>query len=211
MINEHPLINLMKYYIKHSAWVNSNPTKNLQFEQSFNGHETFDVTNRLTDVKSVQKRSLPHRQSNQFRLPAIPMPDLSSYEKNKSGVRYLRDNLVLEKIKNILERMHKHRLFKNKNRQQKPFKVIKKRSLEYEDMYLPRESENPMQDISYYVKNKEGTEYNPSLLQAAQARTALESHFLTGNILTVRQYGSNYNPLVPFPFYAGVLRSMADS
>lgn len=85
-----------------------------------------------------------------------------------------------------------------------------KRSIEYEGVVYPRIPTDPEGDISYYVKNKKGTNYNFDLEQAALLRLSLEGIFQRGNINVVHKYGSNYNPAIPNPFYFGVARTIAD-
>ncbi|KAG7298634.1 hypothetical protein JYU34_018287 [Plutella xylostella] len=88
-------------------------------------------------------------------------------------------------------------------------KVLTKRS--YRSRGRARVPEDPLQDISYYVKNKKGTELNPDPVQAAQVRLGLERIFRTGNPEVIRRYGSNYNPANFDHLSSGLLRSLAEA
>ncbi|GBP27216.1 hypothetical protein EVAR_15989_1 [Eumeta japonica] len=75
------------------------------------------------------------------------------------------------------------------------------------DYRLP---EDPYQDISGYSKSKEGVSIMPNPEQAEQVRLALERHFASPDMETVRRYGSNYNPLIPNAPLAGMIRTLLD-
>ncbi|XP_026314089.1 uncharacterized protein LOC113225854 isoform X1 [Hyposmocoma kahamanoa] len=79
------------------------------------------------------------------------------------------------------------------------YKKVHKRSVDYAKKVLPEKSRDPQGDISYYVKNKPGTNFNADPVQTAQARAALERMFQNPNIEIVRRYGSRG------PVYANVI------
>lgn len=85
----------------------------------------------------------------------------------------------------------------------KGYKKLHKRSIHYDKKVLPESSRDPQGDISYYVKNKPGTNYNRDPVQAAQVRAALENIFQDPNIEIVRRYGSRG------PVYANVIQQGA--
>lgn len=188
---DNPLFNLANYFIKYKIWDSSNP----EYGQNDKNPFDYDLNNNL-HPKTLAKRSLFHSK-NRHLLPQIIKEKTSYKYKNlpkKEKNTKLR-NIYEKKAKNIKKKLHK----------------VSKRSLTYEHMYVPRIPINPVGDISYYVKNKDGRIYAPSLTQAAQVRLGLEQAFQTGNIAVIHRYGSNYNPAVPSPFYAGFIKSMADS
>ncbi|XP_075989200.1 uncharacterized protein LOC142985115 isoform X2 [Anticarsia gemmatalis] len=207
-----PLTKLANYYVKYKVWDSSNPLQKTNHKMSSN----FDVNNHI-----LSKRSLFHKKHRHFQLK--PFGLIRLWHKKKHSTK--KGKKIQHYLTNIFDKKHKklgkfpHKLFKrdlnndlNKivDSPRKLHSTVK-RSLHYEHMYLPRYPENPVGDISYYVKNKDGRNYNPSLLQAAQVRLALEQAFQTGNILVIQRYGSNYNPANPAPFYTGVLAGAADS
>ncbi|XP_049883121.1 uncharacterized protein LOC126378775 isoform X2 [Pectinophora gossypiella] len=213
--SEDPLLDVMKYYVKHKVWTNSNPG-------TATGAAEFDVGNLLPTVrsdltavkndvyKSVQKRSIDHKKYSHLRLPENPAQDISSYVKHRSGVNYIKDDSESAKIRQYLDKIrHSDRSTAKKlvQKLEKTLKSVQKRSIKPERKFLPSRSQDPSQDISYYVKNKPGTRYEYNPLQVAQARAGLEQVFQTGNIAVVQRFGSNYNPLIPFPLGAGVFRS----
>ncbi|XP_063898872.1 uncharacterized protein LOC126056147 [Helicoverpa armigera] len=192
---EDPLSKLANYYIKYKVWDNSNPIK-----KSFSKKPlAFDVKNQINEPKSVQKRSLFNKKSVHIHIPK-PIQVVRTYINTRRPHH--------EKSK-LLSHLHKIHELKHK-KAEKVHKIIK-RSVHYQRMYLPRVSKDPQGDISYYVKNKAGTNINPDSVQAAQMRAGLELAFQTGNIEVVRRYGANYNPLNPNPLYVGIIGSYADS
>ncbi|CAH2062554.1 unnamed protein product, partial [Iphiclides podalirius] len=148
-------------------------------------------------VKSVRKRSLSDVDEPALKKRSarddVHRPLFDEYSKAKFGVHPVE---------------HSRRL-KDKSFRNDGLKSVRRRSVGYDRLTI-RESEDPMQDISYYVKNKPGTNRRPSAVGAAEARLALERIFQTGNIEVVRRYGANYNPLVPSPFYFGVIKTISD-
>ncbi|XP_037298944.1 uncharacterized protein LOC115445801 [Manduca sexta] len=197
LIDENPTINLMKYYVKHQVWKNSNPSK-YESKNSSN----FEVNNELP-VK--HKRSIFRRTTPNYRRPVHTLQLVKQRIKTTLGTHFHKNREQMMKLKSTLDSIRSITYKKSVTKAK-----IHRRSVHYEDMFLPRIPDEPTRDISYYVKNKEGTNVSPNLLQAAQVRLGLQQAFQTGNIEVVRRYGSNYNPLVPSPFYAGVLRSAAD-
>ncbi|XP_026745913.1 uncharacterized protein LOC113507242 [Trichoplusia ni] len=190
---EDPLSKLANYYLKYKVWDNSNPTTKKISKKS----ETFDVKNNLETLtrhkRTLFKKNVIHVHTNKPVRVGHPHPHIHKKEHKPKLL------LTLQKLHELKKKAEK-----------KVHKVIK-RSLHYEDMYLPRIPMNPQGDISYYVKNKEGRNYNPSLVQAGQVRLGLEQIFQTGNIEIVHRFGSNYNPLIPAPFYAGIIATNADA
>ncbi|PZC71009.1 hypothetical protein B5X24_HaOG214441, partial [Helicoverpa armigera] len=192
---EDPLSKLANYYIKYKVWDNSNPIK-----KSFSKKPAvFEVKNSLTEPKSVQKRSLFNKKSVHIHIPK-PIQVVRTYINTRRPHH--------EKSKLL---SHLHKIHELKHKKAKKVHKIIKRSVHYQRMYLPRVSKDPQGDISYYVKNKAGTNINPDSVQAAQMRAGLELAFQTGNIEVVRRYGANYNPLNPNPLYVGIIGSYADS
>uniref|UniRef100_A0A2H1VID9 SFRICE_005224 n=1 Tax=Spodoptera frugiperda TaxID=7108 RepID=A0A2H1VID9_SPOFR len=194
---EDPYLKLANYYIKYKVWDNSNPITSKNYDEKKPAN--YDVKNHLTVPKSVQKRSLFKKKVVHMHIPK-PLQVVHTYI-NSLGKSHTKPKLLtqLHKLREITHKKH-----------DKLHKIIK-RSLKYEHMYLPRIPMDPQGDISYYVKNKEGTNFNPDPVQAAQVRLGLEQVFQTGNIEVVRRFGSNYNPLNPAPFYAGVIATMTDA
>lgn len=151
-------------------------------------------------LKNLQKRSITYVK------PPHPL--------NVGSIIQLKTTGVINKykktfdIKKFIQRIRETHIVRKFLEHSRPKRST---ALSYRPMKKPRISEDPFRDISYYAKNKPTTNINPSLTQAAQARLALEQHFATGNILVIRQYGANYNPLVLNPFYFAFLRTLADS
>uniref|UniRef100_A0A2A4KAQ7 Uncharacterized protein n=1 Tax=Heliothis virescens TaxID=7102 RepID=A0A2A4KAQ7_HELVI len=192
---EDPLSKLANYYIKYKVWDNSNPIK-----KSLNKKPSvFEIKNQINEPKSIQKRSLFNKKAVHIHIPK-PIQVVRTYINTRRPHH--------EKSK-LLSHLHKLHEIKHK-KAEKIHKIIK-RSLHYEHMYLPRVPMDPQGDISYYVKNRPGTNINPDLANAVQVRLGLEQAFQTGNIEVIRRYGANYNPLNPNPFYTGILLSYADS
>ncbi|KAF9407354.1 hypothetical protein HW555_012595 [Spodoptera exigua] len=194
---EDPFSKLANYYIKYKVWDNSNPTNSKNYDEKKPAN--FDVKNHLTAPKTVQKRSLFNKKVVHMHIPK-PLQIVHTYV-NSLGKGHTKPRLLshLQKLHEIKHKKH-----------DKLHKIIK-RSLKYEHMYLPRIPMDPQGDISYYVKNREGTNFNPDPVQAAQLRLGLEQVFQTGNIEVVRRFGSNYNPLNPAPFYSGIIATMTDA
>lgn len=220
-------VNFLNHFTKTKAWIVEN-------SEVKNNEGEFEVKNDLPR-HFINKRSIGklYKQYQHFRLPEDPFQDLSKYVKHKPGVNYIKDDAQAAKIKAYLDKIHSKTIKKsfvqklnkkypnkrsiNKKDNGLPVDALKKRfvqkrSVKFEkDVDLPRISEDPQQDISFYVKNKEGTNVENNLLQAIQVRAGLEQVFQTGNIEVVRRFGANYNPLVPAPFYVAILKSMADN
>ncbi|XP_021202988.3 uncharacterized protein LOC105841475 [Bombyx mori] len=192
-VRDKPARNFANFHLKHKVWANS------EIEEAASGD--------FTRARSVKKRSLDNERFLLYRLLQNHRHDTGlNYHKHRPGVSYSHSKNVVDKIREHLARMRqiidaiKRRSVKRS-----------KRSLKYERMSLPRVSEDPFQDISFYVKNKRGTNYQRDVAQAARVRAGLERIYQTGNIEVVRRYGTNYNPLIPAPLYAGVLKTMADA
>lgn len=81
---------------------------------------------------------------------------------------------------------------------------------EHGEKIISRIPEDPLQDISGYVKSKPGTTVQNSPVQTEQLRLYMLYAFQNPNIVITRRYGSNYNPAIPNPFYGGIVRSGAD-
>ncbi|XP_060809076.1 uncharacterized protein LOC106138942 [Amyelois transitella] len=204
---ESPLLKLMKYYGKHKVWVNSNPLDATEI----NSNRNFEVPNQLP-VKSVQKRSL-FKKHIHLRIPEKPFHALRDHMKKEAGIHYEKNKEQIKLIKGTLEKMRHTASLTVKHNLKKFDHVVKKihkRSVGYGRKFLPRISENPYQDLSYYSKNAKGVEYNYDPAQAALVRLGLEQIFQTGNIEVVRRYGSNFNPLDPNPFFSGLIRASLD-
>lgn len=203
LVEDESTINFLKYFVKHKVWEGAN-TKNID-SKTF---QTYEVQNQLTH--KILKRAIDNKKSQHLKLPENPFQDLSKYIKHKPGVNYVKDEVLAEKLKEALEKMNGKPSSKYLLR--KLTKVFRqRRSIKHEkDVDLPRESVDPQGDISYYIKNKPGRNYNNDLSQALQVRAGLEQVYNTGNIEVVRRFGANYNPLNPSPFFAGIIKSQAD-
>ncbi|KAL0808293.1 hypothetical protein ABMA28_012787 [Loxostege sticticalis] len=276
-----PLVKVMKYYVKHKNWVNSNPlTDNV--DESTHRSDVFDTKNDLP-VKKVQKRSIDFKPQQLNKLEN-PWQDFTKYIKSKSSIHYninqqrfraaleaihtkkmLSNNKIkklkkifryrrspyefehhhhehfphfphdhvikthtdvhydvpkdpahvaketVEKIKATIDKIHTKKVALHKKIEALKHILRAKRSIDYEGVVNPRVPENPQKVLSYYVKNKAGTNVNVDLAQAASLRASLEAAFQRGNILVIERYGSNYNPAVPNPFLAGLAETLADS
>ncbi|KAJ0169737.1 hypothetical protein K1T71_014343 [Dendrolimus kikuchii] len=197
--NNQQFIEIKNYLdkINHKKSLNKNMNKkHIRFQQFslFQPHsEKF--------VKSLHKRSLTYAK------PPQPL-HIGSIIQIKP-VRIINKNRKPPfDLKKFIEKVRETKFVRKLIQHNRPKRST---ALSYREMEKPGTSENPTQDISYYVKNKPTTNENPSLTQAVQARLALEQHFATGNILVIRQFGANYNPLVPNAFYFGFMRTLADS
>ncbi|XP_072941382.1 uncharacterized protein [Epargyreus clarus] len=190
----NPLKEFVTYYAKYKTWSNSNPETDGSTSAK---SDSFDVKNELTPVKTVQKRSINVKDGIIVRVPEDPMQDLSNYVKHKPGVHYNKDSVQSEKIKAYVEKLFHSDGVTFKEHVRKLDKLIKsvhKRSVQYSRLHMPRVPENPLQDISYYVKYKPGTNIRPNLAHAVRVRAGLQEIFERGNIVVIRQYGSNYIP-----------------
>lgn len=197
---EDPAITFMKYFVKHKIWDNSNPIK------PTGGFEEFEVTN---DLPRRTKRATDKK----LLIPEDPYQDLSKYIKNKKGVNYVKDEAQAERIRAFVGKINNSKTSTPKERSRRISKLFRsKRSYTYEkDVDKPRKPDDLFKDISYYVKNKQGTNYNRDFVQAGQVRAGLGLIFLNPNIQTVRMYGANFNPLIPDPMMFGAARSAADN
>lgn len=172
-----PLQNVLNYYTKYKAWTGSN--QEIKQNSGEITHNTLQPTQRV-------KRFLVKKKGKHFKIEN-PMPFLNNIVKHKIGVHITKDKNDVKKLKTFLEKLNVL-----------PVKTVKKkktkRSVHYRRKYLPRIPVNPQGDISYYIKNKKGTNYNYNTAQAALVAAGLQQAFQTGNILIVTRYGSNYNP-----------------
>lgn len=159
--------------------------------------------------KRIKRTPLLIKKNKHFLIPAHPIRVLKEHIKKNVGLHYVNKNVEAKLLKDAIDKMKHTTSLTVRHNLKKVFKR-NKRSIHYGKMVKPRVSQNPYQDISYYVKSREGTTYNRDPVQAAQVRLGLEQVFQTGNIEVVRRYGSNFDPLNPNPYYAGVLRTMAD-
>ncbi|CAK1587956.1 unnamed protein product [Parnassius mnemosyne] len=204
-----PLLKVMKYYVKDKLFDGSNPKES----KTERNKENFYIDNNINKPKSIQKRSNFVKRAILLHIPKETHKDISPYVNHKSGVYYNTDKSLKEQIKTYTTKMRESDTFTIKNnirKSKKSLKSIQKRSINYKNKITVREPEDPTQDISYYVKNKPGTNIKPSVAGAIEARLGLERIFQTGNIEVVRRYGSNYNPLIPSPFYFGVIKTISD-
>ncbi|XP_045540992.1 uncharacterized protein LOC106720882 isoform X2 [Papilio machaon] len=196
-LNE-PLMKMVEYYTKHKVWTGANK---LEIDKLI--HEDLNVENHFIKPKSLEDRSdffkrklvfsllHPNKNNRGLRRPKIPNFK-NGYKLNKYLEKLLKSDVtssdIVRKV-NILPRK---------------LKSLQKRSI------IIEESEDPMRDISFYVKNKPGTNVRPSLADAVRVRASLQRIFNTGNIEVVRRYGANYNPLIPSPFFFGVIKTISD-
>lgn len=213
---------LVKYFVKHKIWEGDN----LNFIRDY---EKFDVDNHLIDGS----HEISKRETKKLVIPEDPYQELSKYVRNKKGVHFVKDENQAKRIREFIAKLSNSKSKTAKDTKVKISKLFRykrsfekepnfendlehskrpKRALTYErNVAKPRKSEDLFQDISYYVKNKKTTEFNPDFVQAAQRRANLEQIFLRPPIQVVRQYGSNYNPAIPNPFVFGILRFTADN
>ncbi|KAL4720514.1 hypothetical protein ACJJTC_011308 [Scirpophaga incertulas] len=196
---QDPLVKLLKYYTKYKVWEFANPKRE---RDEPDDAKDYYVENHLR-VRTVSKRSVPVTHVvHDFPIPEIHKHPL--HEHIQPAIHHLKEKIDFDK------------LFAKKVTALSKIKAIAhilrhKRSLhENYALMKPRVPVNPQGDISYYVKNKEGTNIRADLVQAALLRAALEAVYQRGNINVVHRYGANYNPAVPAPFYFGVARSVAD-
>lgn len=172
-----PLQNILNYYTKYKAWAGSN--------QDLNKHSGEITDNKLQPTQRM-KRFTVKKKGKHFKIEN-PMTFLSGIVKHKIGVHFTKDKIEAKKVKNFLEKLNVLPVKTDKKKKTK-------RSVHYRRKYLPRVPANPQGDISYYIKNKKGTNYDYNAAQAALVRAGLEQAYQTGNILVVQRYGSNYNP-----------------
>ncbi|RVE46095.1 hypothetical protein evm_009259 [Chilo suppressalis] len=212
----NPLVKALKYYAKQKIWEHSNPKRTNEEDQDFLKSGQFDVENDLR-AKHVQKRSVLIK-NNEVHIPP-PLHKVKAVvhtvaEKIKT-VKHALEKAYAKKIHPPTAHVTHYQAFIPNPHHHFEGGFRRKRSIYTPNTYYgqviqPRVPLNPQMDISYYVKNKEGTEYNANLAQAALLRASLEAVFQRGNIAVVHRYGANYNPAVPLPFYAGILRSTGD-
>ncbi|CAH0687570.1 unnamed protein product [Chilo suppressalis] len=212
----NPLVKALKYYAKQKIWEHSNPKRTNEEDQDFLKSGQFDVENDLR-AKHVQKRSVLIK-NNEVHIPP-PLHKVKAVvhtvaEKIKT-VKHALEKAYAKKIHPPSAHVTHYQAFIPNPHHHFEGGFRRKRSIYTPNTYYgqviqPRVPLNPQMDISYYVKNKEGTEYNANLAQAALLRASLEAVFQRGNIAVVHRYGANYNPAVPLPFYAGILRSTGD-
>ncbi|CAG9789925.1 unnamed protein product [Diatraea saccharalis] len=209
----NPLVKVMKYYVKQKVWEYSNLKKpNGLLKES----ENFDVKNDL-QTKHIQKREV-FIKNNEIHVPP-PLHKVKAVVHNVAEkIKTVKSALVKAYAKKILPPVPTHvkhfeAFIPNHEHFPKHFRRrrnVYKPHTYYRDVIKPIVPLNPQMDISYYVKNKEGTNFNADLVQAALLRASLEAIFQRGNIAVIHRYGSNYNPAVPAPFYAGILRTVSD-
>lgn len=237
-LSNNPMLYFMKYYAKHKVWQNDNANPgNIKTSKDYHttkylGNDAFDINNDLIEMdKKKVKRSV--KKGEHWRLPEDPFQDISYVAKHKPGVKYVKDNAEVMKIKSFLDKIRKgnglvakkslKHLEKSLKSIQKRsidftkvlplnsirntkiekesfiaklrpgkgyYKKLHKRSVDYAKKVKPERSRNPQGDISYYIKNKPGTNYNVDPVQTALVRAGLERIFQNPNIEVVRRYGS---------------------
>ncbi|XP_063836813.1 uncharacterized protein LOC135085959 [Ostrinia nubilalis] len=215
----NPLQDLSKY-IKGKPSIHYNINRE-RFRSALDAIHSKKVisNNKIKKLKKIfrYRRSpyeFEHHHHEHF-LPHIPHDHVIKthtnvhYEPHKDPAVVAKE--TVEKIKATIDKIHTKKVILHKKIEALKHILRSKRSTHYEGVIRPRISDNPQPDLSYYVKNRVGTNFNRDLAQAASVRASLENAFQRGNILVVQRYGANYNPAVLNPFYAGVLQSMSDS
>ncbi|KAJ2951337.1 hypothetical protein O0L34_g5738 [Tuta absoluta] len=208
---ENPLLEVMKYYVKHKVWDNSNQHNpgDIDIANQVNEALTPDEHQAPTDelkLIRIQKRSIDNKKHEHLKLPEDPSQDLSNYVKHRRGVNYITDENATQKLRQYLDKIAHS---KSATAKEYARKVLKRRprAVEYGRKYRPSPAENPSRDITYYVKNKEGTIVQSDGVQARLVRQNLEQIFQYPSIEVVRRYGSNQNPLIPLPINYGVAQT----
>lgn len=160
------MTSFVKNYIKYKVWNSDNSESNIKTD-------SFDVKNEI-NTKSIQKRAISAKKAISLR----PSPKKRTNKTKK---------IYIEKPK---------RYFFKKQNGGMAVKIIRKaikpkRSIYYEDYGISKLPENPMQDISYYVKNKPGTLYSPSTEQVVKVYDSLTRHYNLENFEFIKRFGSN--------------------
>ncbi|XP_050676810.1 uncharacterized protein LOC126973520 [Leptidea sinapis] len=151
-----------------------------------NNHKTFDVQNEL-QAKRKQKRTI--------KFPTIMW-------------EVFKPKNIIEKVKRLQVGLKK---FQTPGIGVAVTKTIRKRAANYANEFsVPKVPENPMQDISYYVKNKVGTYISPDIVQELQVKDNMEKILDRGNINNVWFYGSNVKLGIQ-PISKSVNESSSDS
>ncbi|XP_059045024.1 uncharacterized protein LOC131840847 [Achroia grisella] len=178
-IDETAMLKLIKYYVKHKAWANSNP-----IEEDITNHGDYDVSNSLP-VKSVQKRSLVYKKARHLRATKQRLQGFSKLLKKKGEIHYPKAKFEAIKIKEFVDKMRKSNTFSLINNLKhkiggvhdltKDLPInIHKRSIDAKNNIHMKLPEDPMQDISKYIKNKAGVHYNNDKTLAERIRDAID-------------------------------------
>ncbi|XP_063632466.1 uncharacterized protein LOC134803595 [Cydia splendana] len=211
-VDGDPLENFIQYFAKHKAWTGSNQEEKYSSEMSHvnaekDTSETSHVnTNKenVSNSNSIRKKRFVVKKKKAKHVKPDPFP-IASYVKHKIEGHIKKDEKEAKAWKKFIEKLHKPKT------EVKLLKFKKsKRSIKYSRKEQPRVPDDPQMDISYYVKNKPGRNYNYNAAQAALVRAGLEQVFQTGNILVVHQYGSNYNPANREVILDGYIAGLAD-
>ncbi|XP_063390790.1 uncharacterized protein LOC134676362 [Cydia fagiglandana] len=207
-----PLENFIQYFAKYKAWTGSNQEEKYSSEMSQANTEKYDSemshvnTNKenMSNSNSIRKKRFVVKKKKAKHVKPEPFP-IASYVKHKIESHIKKDEKEAKAWKKFIEKLHKPKT------EVKLLKFKKaKRSIKYSRKEQPRVPDDPQMDISYYVKNKPGRNYNYNAAQAALVRAGLEQVFQTGNILVVHRYGSNYNPANREVILDGYIVGLAD-
>ncbi|XP_061725391.1 uncharacterized protein LOC133531276 [Cydia pomonella] len=195
-VQTDPLENFVQYFAKYKAWTGSNQEEKYSSETSHvdtekdnseMSHVNTNTENVVSNSNTIRRKRFVVKKKAKHIKPD-PFP-IASYVKHKLEVHVKKDEKEAKGLKKLLEKLHKPKT------EVKLLKFKKsKRSIKYSRKEQPRVPDDPQMDISYYVKNKPGRNYNYNAAQAALLRAGLEQVFQTGNILVVQRFGSNYNP-----------------
>ncbi|CAK1555971.1 unnamed protein product [Leptosia nina] len=156
----------VKNYIKYKIWDSDNSYSVIPSGQ-------YDVGNDL-NTKSVQKRAAVTKKAIRLRAPT---------KRQRAKAK----KIIIEKPKYYFQK-HKNGGL--------AVKIVRKpirdrRSVYYEDYAISRIPENPMQDISYYIKSRPGTLYSPSQIQVENVNESLRRHYNIQTFEYIKQFGSN--------------------
>ncbi|XP_031766385.1 uncharacterized protein LOC116413149 [Galleria mellonella] len=178
-IDESAMMKFMKYFVKHKVWENSNPS-----DKDTNNNGDYDVSNNLP-IKSIQKRSLFHKKGRHLLPTKNRVRGISKLFKKKAEIHYPKGKLQTIKVKEFLDKMRKSNSFTLINNFKHKIggihdlskdlpKNIHKRSIEVKNNIRMKLPEDPMQDLSKYVKNKEGIHYINDKTLIERIKAALE-------------------------------------
>ncbi|CAH4034353.1 unnamed protein product [Pieris brassicae] len=185
---DNEMTNFAKNYIKYKVWNTDNSDINIK-------SDSYEVKNEI-NTKSRQKRGIFAKKSIQLRPP--------TKKRNFKAKK-----IYVEKPKrHFFQKQHGGMAVKIIRKAVKP--KLAKRSVYYKDYGVSRIPEDPMQDISYYVKNKPGTMYSPSVVQVANVYDSLMKHYNLATFEMIKRFGSNIT-LGMDNLTNGAVKSMADA
>ncbi|XP_063544284.1 uncharacterized protein LOC134752520 [Cydia strobilella] len=205
-----PLDNFIQYFAKYKAWTGSNQEEKYSSEMSHvekdNSEMSHVNTNKENVVSnSIRKKRFVVKKKKAKHVKPDPFP-IASYVKHKIEGHIKKDEKEAKAWKKFVDKLHKPKT---------ELKLLKfkksKRSIRYSKKEQPRVPDDPQMDISYYVKNKEGADYDYNTAQASLVRAGLEQIFRNPpSLLVVQRYGSNYNPANRETILTGYIEGLAD-